>query len=143
MSGTAEKDASAIIEKALHRSVRLEAFPKSQVDVYVTVLEEGGSALSCAITCASMALASAGLDMYDMVVGVQVMRLPDSLSTILVDPTLEEEKQAKGDQNFNFLFILRLSADIVCVCVCSICTCSIHACTGRGEPRYGGWARDT
>jgi len=47
--------------------VRLEAFPKSEVDVFVIVLQDAGAALAAAITAASLALADAAVEMYDLV----------------------------------------------------------------------------
>ncbi|KAK7488954.1 hypothetical protein BaRGS_00019758 [Batillaria attramentaria] len=83
-----EKDMSTQLLEALEPAVCLHKFPKSQVDVYVRVLENDGSALSAAITCASVALADAGIEMYDLVVGCTA-KLHGQ--TILVDPTVSEE----------------------------------------------------
>lgn len=48
-------------------------FPKAQVEVNVMVIENDGSALAAALTCASLALASASIPMYDIVVGASVV----------------------------------------------------------------------
>jgi exosome complex component MTR3 len=69
-----ERDYSLLMVQALEVSVIVEKFPKSVIDVYVTVIESDGSALSAAITCASMALADAGIEMYDLVVSCSVVR---------------------------------------------------------------------
>ena len=45
-------------------------YPKSQIDVYVTILEDDGSALASSITVASLALADAAVQMFDTIVGV-------------------------------------------------------------------------
>lgn len=42
-------------------------FPNFQVDVYVLVLQNDGSALAAAINCAGLALADASVPMYDLV----------------------------------------------------------------------------
>lgn len=42
-------------------------FPNFQVDIYATVLDNGGSALAAAIMAASLALANAGVPMYGLV----------------------------------------------------------------------------
>lgn len=59
------------------------------MDVYALVLENDGSALSAAITCAGLALSHAGVPMYDVVssasVGVQKC-------CKYLDPTLSEEQ---------------------------------------------------
>ncbi|KAK4884917.1 hypothetical protein RN001_001188 [Aquatica leii] len=83
-----EKQNSAILKRALESAVCRHKFPNFQVDVYVLVLENDGSALSAAITAAGVALAQAGIPMYDTItaatLGVQG-------SHKIVDPNLEEE----------------------------------------------------
>ncbi|KAK7091090.1 exosome complex component MTR3-like [Littorina saxatilis] len=92
-----EKDLSTQLLEALEPAVRLDSFPKSQVDVFVTVLENDGSALSAAITCASLALADAGIEMYDLVVACTA-RIHGT--SILVDPSFSEEnlKTVSGEK---------------------------------------------
>ncbi|GFN97500.1 exosome complex component mtr3-like, partial [Plakobranchus ocellatus] len=63
-----EKDLSVLVLEALEPAVCLHKYPKSQINIFITVLQHDGSALSAAITCASVALASAGIEMYDLVV---------------------------------------------------------------------------
>lgn len=60
---------------ALTPAVLLEALPKSVVDVFVNVIESDGTAssLACAVTCASLALASAGIEMQDLVAGCSLV----------------------------------------------------------------------
>ena len=48
-------------------------FPKSNVDVYCLVLESGGSDVAVAISAASLALADAGIEMYDLVSACSVV----------------------------------------------------------------------
>ncbi len=48
-------------------------YPKSQLDVFITVLEDDGSALSAALTCASLALADGGVHMFDILLGTSVV----------------------------------------------------------------------
>lgn len=45
-------------------------FPNFQVDVQVLVLQDDGSSLAAAITCAGLALADAAVPMYDLPVGL-------------------------------------------------------------------------
>ena len=49
-------------------------YPKSQIDVFVTILEDDGSSLAAAITCAGLALADAAIDMFDVIVGSSLVR---------------------------------------------------------------------
>ena len=49
-------------------------YPKSQIDVFITVLEDDGSSLAAAITCAGLAVADAAIDMFDVIVGASLVR---------------------------------------------------------------------
>lgn len=62
------------MEQALGPAI-LFNLPQSILDVYVTVLEADGiaSSLALAITCVSMALADAGVEMTDIVVGSAIV----------------------------------------------------------------------
>ena len=74
-----ERDLSTQLQIALARSIRTAAYPKSGIDVFVTVLDcegsidEGGDGLGCmqvlagAITCSSAAVADAGIECVDLV----------------------------------------------------------------------------
>ena len=68
-------------------SVRLEAYPKSLIDLYITVLEDDGSALAAAISCASLALANAEIEMIDLVAGCT---LGLEGKRLVLDPVAEE-----------------------------------------------------
>ena len=57
-----------MLREALTKAVCLHLFPKSVFDVFVTVIENDGSSLAAAITCAGLALADAGIPMLDCVV---------------------------------------------------------------------------
>ena len=48
-------------------------YPKSQIDVYVTILEDDGCTLACALTVAGLALADAGIQMFDLLVGASLV----------------------------------------------------------------------
>ncbi|XP_074656743.1 exosome complex component MTR3-like [Tubulanus polymorphus] len=83
-----DKDMSVIVMETLEPAVCLDKFPKAIVDVFVTVLQDDGSALAAAITCASVALADAEIEMYDIVIGTTVRQTDE---TMILDPTNEEE----------------------------------------------------
>ncbi|KAJ6927898.1 hypothetical protein NC651_011805 [Populus alba x Populus x berolinensis] len=72
--GSDNREFSTMLHKALEGAVMLETFPKTTVDVFALVLESGGSDLPVIISCASLALADAGIMMYDLVAGVSVVR---------------------------------------------------------------------
>ncbi|GLH06790.1 Exosome complex component MTR3 [Gryllus bimaculatus] len=82
-----EKEFSLILRRALEPAVCRHEFPNFQVDIYALVLQDDGSALSAAITCASLALADASVPMYDLVASV-TLGVHDDLK--FLDPTAEE-----------------------------------------------------
>jgi exosome complex component MTR3 len=53
-------------------------YPKSQIDVHVIVLEDAGSVLAAALTCAGLALADASIHMFDVIVGASSVKLIDN-----------------------------------------------------------------
>lgn len=91
--GSDNEDFSSMLHKALEGAIILETFPKTTVDVFALVLESGGSDLPVVISCASVALADAGIMMYDLVASVSVSCLAKNL---VIDPMLEEESYQDG-----------------------------------------------
>ena len=89
----AEIEAAALLEQALAPSVRLDLFPKAVVDVYVTVIEDDGGALAAAITCASLALADAGIELYDTVAACSAGLFGGN---VVMDCTRAEARSAAG-----------------------------------------------
>ncbi|XP_029991433.1 exosome complex component MTR3 [Sphaeramia orbicularis] len=83
-----DKDFSLMLLESLQPAVCLHKYPRSQIEVNVMVLENSGSVLAHAITCASLALADAGIEMYDLVLGCSIRQ--DGASYV-VDPTYVEE----------------------------------------------------
>lgn len=65
-----EKNLSSVVEEALKPSILLHKYPKSQIDLYLLCLEsdlDARHALAASICAASMALANASIELYDMV----------------------------------------------------------------------------
>jgi exosome complex component MTR3 len=89
----AERSCSAALQAALEASVQLDKFPKSAVDVYGIVLESGGSDTSALITAASMALADAHIELFDIVTACDVGLLKGRL---LLDPSGQEAARQAG-----------------------------------------------
>ncbi|XP_053741664.1 exosome complex component MTR3 [Synchiropus splendidus] len=88
LQGSQDKDFSLMLHESLQPALCLHKYPRSQIEVNVMVLENSGSVLAHAVTCASMALADAGIEMYDMVLGCTLRQ--DGASYV-VDPTYAEE----------------------------------------------------
>ncbi|XP_072974287.1 exosome complex component RRP41-like [Typha angustifolia] len=102
--GSDNKEYSAILHKALEGAVILETFPKTTVDVFALVLESGGSDLPVIISCASLALADAGIMMYDLVSSVSVSCFGKN---IVIDPTAEEEACQDGSLMLAYMPFLK------------------------------------
>lgn len=88
IQGSQERDFSMMLQESLQPAVCLHKYPRSQIEVNLMVLENGGSVLAHAITCASLALADAGIEMYDLVLGCSIRQ--DGASYV-VDPSYAEE----------------------------------------------------
>jgi exosome complex component MTR3 len=84
---TLEADLSSNLHAALLPSVPLKQFPKCLLTVNVTILQDDGSALSACIVAASLALADANVELYDLVSSCAVAVLG---SQIVADPTEDE-----------------------------------------------------
>ncbi|KAI8842983.1 ribosomal protein S5 domain 2-type protein [Chytridium lagenaria] len=69
MRESQEAENAMLMKQALTPAVRLHKYPKSEIDIFTIVLEGDGmaSALCLAISCASLALADAGIEMLDTV----------------------------------------------------------------------------
>lgn len=83
-----EKSLALSLKRALLSAVCRFAFTNFQVDIFVHVIEDDGSVLAAAITCAGVALADAGIPMYDIISASTIAVFDNQ---ILVDPTKAEE----------------------------------------------------
>ncbi|OUM70147.1 hypothetical protein PIROE2DRAFT_37668 [Piromyces sp. E2] len=94
-----EREYSLIIQQAFLPAVRLNLYPKSTIDIYITVLENDGTTacLAAAITCASIALTDAGIQMYDLVAAASATCIKGN---ICLDPDASEEE---NDTNSKFM----------------------------------------
>lgn len=68
-----EKELGNHLKRSLEPAVCRHEFPNFQVDIFVLVLQNDGSALSAAINCASLALADAAVPMYDLVTSATLL----------------------------------------------------------------------
>ena len=92
-AATADDGLASAVKAALSASVLAERFPKTQVDVCVTVLDaRGGEATAC-VLAASAALARAGVECKDLVSACECAR---SGTRLLLDPTREEIETSDG-----------------------------------------------
>ncbi|XP_075045502.1 exosome complex component MTR3 [Mixophyes fleayi] len=87
--GLSPRQAGILLQESLEPAVRLERYPRAELAVWALVLEDRGSALPAAVSCAALALADAGIEMYDLVVGSGLSRAGERL---LLDPSDAEEE---------------------------------------------------
>jgi ribonuclease PH len=90
-----EKHLAQMLKDALVRSIRLELYPKMVISMSVLILQSSGIAgtdLAAAITCGSMALVDASIDMLDFVTASTVGHKADSSSDLfVVNPCLTSD----------------------------------------------------
>ena len=75
-----ERALSLDLAAALSASVQLHLLPKAAVAVHVLVLQDDGGALPAAISCASLALADAGIALYGLVAACCCHVLGDTIA---------------------------------------------------------------
>ncbi|XP_043836641.1 exosome complex component MTR3 [Dromiciops gliroides] len=92
--GAEDRELALALQEALEPAVRLSRYPRAQLEVSALLLEDGGSALAAALTAAALALADAGVEMYDLVVGCALSRGPGPAAAWRLDPTRREEERA-------------------------------------------------
>ncbi|VVB71227.1 Exosome complex component Rrp41 [uncultured archaeon] len=69
-------------------------FPRTQIDIYIEILQSDGGTRVAGITAASVALADAGIPCKDLVQGVSAGKVND---TVLVDLDKWEDNLGEGD----------------------------------------------
>ncbi|KAG0711712.1 Exosome complex component MTR3 [Chionoecetes opilio] len=95
-----QQEMSRQLKNTLESIIILEKFPKSQIDVFVTVIEDAGSLLASCVTAAGLALCHANIDVYDMVVGSSMLWHNNKLYTTPPERrrnTAAQEEEEGGD----------------------------------------------
>lgn len=93
---------SNFIADSLISAVCLETYPKSQIDVYINVLEDNGNTLSYAIIAASVALANAGIEMVDLVTSASLV-FNDNTSCLDPDAFEQTHSSMYGSMSVAYL----------------------------------------
>jgi exosome complex component RRP41 len=89
-----EIEISKVTREALQPAVIVEDYPRTAIEVWVEVLQSDGGSRVAGITAASLALADAGINMRDLVVGCSCGLLGDQVVSDLDDT---EDKEGNGD----------------------------------------------
>jgi exosome complex component RRP41 len=85
---------SKVVREAIEPVLFLEAYPDAAIDVFVEVVAADGGTRCASITCASLALADAGIPMKSMVVGLACGK---GQGKILLDLNDKEDKVGDAD----------------------------------------------
>ncbi|KAJ7582672.1 3' exoribonuclease family, domain 1-domain-containing protein [Mycena floridula] len=95
MRDAEDRSVAVAIHQALASSVRLELFPKSTIDVFITVIESDGieGCVASGSVAASAALADAGVEMLGLVVSCSSAVVD---TDIWLDPTESETRVSAG-----------------------------------------------
>ncbi len=85
---------SKVIKEVFENVVVLTDFPGSEIDIFIEVLQGDGGTRAAGLTAASVALASAGIHMRDLVYSVSAGRIGDHIA---VDFTMIEDNYSDCD----------------------------------------------
>jgi exosome complex component RRP41 len=86
-----------VIRLALEPVIFVEDFPRATIDIFVEILQADGSTRVTAINAASLALASAGVPMKDLVAACSVGKID---GTLILDLNGDEDKNSEADLAF-------------------------------------------
>lgn len=88
-----ERELGASLSRTLSTVTRLEMYPKSRIEVCAFVLEDDGGAFAAVVTAASLALADAGIELFDLTAGSTAAVVDGK---VVLDPSSAEEDRASG-----------------------------------------------
>lgn len=89
-----EIEISKVIREGLEPALILTDYPRTAIEVYLEVLQSDGGSRCASITAASLALADAGINMRDLVVGCAAGKIE---GRVVVDLDDVEDKEGEGD----------------------------------------------
>lgn len=93
------KELSKVIKEAFENVIISENFPKTQIEIFVEVLQSDGGTRCAALTAAAVALADAGIPMKDLINAVAVCKIDSQMA---VDPGKEEDNFGESDMPIAF-----------------------------------------
>lgn len=91
---------SKVTRLALEPAIFLEDFPRAVIDVFIEIIQADGSTRVTGINACSLALASAGIPMRDLVAACSVGKVNDIL---VVDLNGKEDNESQADIAFAIL----------------------------------------
>jgi len=91
---------SKVIRLSIEPTIFLEEFPRATIDGFIEIIQADGSTRVTGINALSLALASAGIPMRDLVTACSVGKIND---TLIVDLNGEEDNNSQADISFAIL----------------------------------------
>ncbi|MCL5803168.1 MAG: exosome complex exonuclease Rrp41 [Thermoplasmataceae archaeon] len=85
---------SKVVSEALSSAIMVEQFPRAQIDVFIEVMQADAGTRIAGLTAASVAVASAGIPMRDMVVGCTAGKVEGK---VVLDLSKEEDNFGQAD----------------------------------------------
>ena len=95
-----EQEISKVIREALTPAVVLKDYPRTCIDIFIEVLQSDGGSRCAAINAASVALADAGISMFDMVGACAAGKIDGKIGLDMSD---EEDKEGEADLPIAFM----------------------------------------
>lgn len=106
-----EIEISKVIREALEPAILVEEYPRTAIDIFVEVLQSDGGSRCAGITAAALALADAGISMYDLVASCAAGKVDGA---VVLDLSDIEDKEGEADMpvavmpNLNIITLLQL-----------------------------------
>ncbi len=85
---------SKVIKEAFENVIIAEAFPKTQIEIYIEVLQSDGGTRTAALTAAAVALADAGIPMKDLISAVAIGKIEGKVA---LDLFKDEDNYGEAD----------------------------------------------
>ncbi len=85
---------SKVISEALDEAIMVEQFPRTQIDVFIEVLQADAGTRIAGLTAATVAVAAAGIPMKDFVVGCTAGKVEGK---VVLDLSKEEDNFGEAD----------------------------------------------
>ncbi|MGC8478528.1 MAG: exosome complex exonuclease Rrp41 [Candidatus Micrarchaeia archaeon] len=85
---------SKVIKEAFENVVLLEEFPNNEIDIFIEVLQGDGGTRAAGLTAASVALASAGIPMKDLIYAVSAGKIGEE---VVLDFNMIEDNYSDAD----------------------------------------------
>jgi len=93
------KELSKVIKEAFENVIISENFPKTQIEIFIEVLQSDGGTRCAAVTAAAVALADAGIPMKDLICAVAACKINGVMA---IDAGKEEDNFGESDMPIAF-----------------------------------------